>query len=136
MRLAVIILSYNTRDLLRNCLRSVFGSAALSADQLAVDVIVVDNASHDGSAGMVAAEFPVAHLVASPDNLGYTGGNNLALKLLGFNIAASLALATRLPLSQCPDFVVLLNADTEIVADALWQMVTCLRDRPKTSHFA
>ncbi len=130
MQLAVIVVSYNTRDLLRNCLHSVLDSVALSADQLAVDVIVVDNASQDDSVEMVAAEFPQIHLVASPDNLGYTGGNNLALKLLGFNIADPLSPSALLPLHQFPDFVLLLNADTEIVADALRQMAACLRDHP------
>ncbi len=128
MQLAVIILSYNTRDLLRDCLHSVLNSAALSADQLTVDVIVVDNASQDGSVAMVAAEFPQIHLVASPDNLGYTGGNNLALQLLGFNMAHPLSGSELLPLRQAPDFVLLLNADTEIVADALWQMAVCLHN--------
>ena len=132
MRLAVIILSYNTRDLLRNCLCSVFASAATSADQLIADVIVVDNASPDGSANMVAAEFPQAYLIASQENLGYTGGNNLALHLLGFNVAAPSASDHQLPtsLAKLPAAVLLLNADTEILGDALWQMAKCLHDRP------
>lgn len=134
MRLAIIILSYNTRDLLRNCLRSVLAAAALTADRLAVDVIVVDNASPDGSAAMVADEFPGVHLLASPHNLGYTGGNNLALKTLGFPVdTASLppcprgALWAPLP----PDYVLLLNADTEIIGDALWQMAATLHEQPQ-----
>lgn len=129
MRLAIIVLSYNTCALLRNCLHSVFASAARSIDQLSVDVIVVDNASPDGSAAMVAAEFPQAHLVASLDNLGYTGGNNLALNLLGFSVTAAADSSLQPPVPQ-PDFVLLLNADTEIVDDALWQMATFLDDRP------
>ncbi|MCX6044185.1 MAG: glycosyltransferase family 2 protein [Chloroflexi bacterium] len=131
MRLAVIIVSYNTRDLLRSCLYSVLDSAALSADQLAVDVIVVDNASRDDSIAMVAAEFPQIHLVASPNNLGYTGGNNLALKLLGFNVTDPVAPAASIPVPQFPDFVLLLNPDTEIVGNALAQMANCLRDQPE-----
>ena len=74
MRLSIIIVSYNVRELLRCCLQSVYASARLSADWLAVDVTVVDNASHDGSAQMVADEFPDVHLVASPDNLAARGG--------------------------------------------------------------
>jgi N-acetylglucosaminyl-diphospho-decaprenol L-rhamnosyltransferase len=84
MKLAVIIVSYNVCNLLRNCLRSVFASAAQSSNWLDVDVIVVDNASHDGSAEMAAAEFPNVHLITSTENLGFTGGNNLALKMAGF----------------------------------------------------
>ncbi len=133
MHLAVIILSYNTCDLLRNCLRSVFASAAASVAQLSVDVIVVDNASPDGSASMVAAEFPQAYLIAAQENLGYTGGNNLALNLLGFNVAAPYAAAHRLPalLAKLPAVVLLLNADTEILGDALGQMAKCLHERPE-----
>ena len=45
---------------------------------------VIDNASADGSAEMVAAEFPQARLVASRENLGFAGGNNRVLRALGF----------------------------------------------------
>jgi N-acetylglucosaminyl-diphospho-decaprenol L-rhamnosyltransferase len=133
MRLAVVILSYNTRDLLRCCLQSVFAAAAWSADRLAVDVLVVDNASPDGSAAMVAAEFPQAYLLASPHNLGYTGGNNLALATLGFPVESAQSpnrSITQRPDLPCPDFVLLLNADTEVAEDALWEMVHVLVEQP------
>lgn len=147
MRLTVIILSYNTRELLRQCLRSVISAAALQREPLTIDVMVVDNASPDGSVEMVAAEFPQVYLVASPNNLGYTGGNNLALQLLGLlGNAASSALPgsaetsasspsgavepLTLKPAPCPDFVLLLNADTEIVGDALWRMATFLQEHP------
>ncbi|MEZ4729459.1 MAG: glycosyltransferase family 2 protein [Caldilineaceae bacterium] len=134
MRLAVIILSYNTRDLLRQALSSVLASAALTADRLAVDVVVVDNASHDGSPAMVAAEFPQVHLVASDKNLGYTGGNNLGMARLGFDTAATPSNLRDLTPERfyldLPDFVLLLNADTEVVGDALWQMAHFLAEYP------
>ena len=133
MRLAVIILSYNTCELLRQCLRSVFASAALAAPTLQTDVLVVDNASPDGSATMVTKEFPQAHLLASSENLGYTGGNNLALRQLGFSVDAPAVAATIVPpLAENlpPDYVLLLNADTEVVGDALGQMVQVLAERP------
>ncbi len=88
--LAVIIVSYNTKDLLRDCLRSIFssnldthlpGSSKLPG-RLALTVIVVDNASHDGSADMVRAEFPQATLLQPGENLGFTKANNLALHTL------------------------------------------------------
>lgn len=130
-QLAVVILNYNTRDLLRACLRSVLASSARTADQLSVATLVVDSASTDGSAAMVAAEYPDVHLVASPDNLGYTGGNNLALQLLGFAVDAPAYTETsEQPLPQTPDYVLLLNADTELVADALWQLVKTLEAAP------
>ncbi|MDQ3249533.1 MAG: glycosyltransferase, partial [Chloroflexota bacterium] len=120
----MIIVSYNTCALLRSCLRSVFASAAISPELATVDVLVVDNASHDDSATMVKREFPTVQLVASPENRGYTGGNNLGLALLGFNVAGSLS---QLPALSQPDYVLLLNADTEVVGDALAQMVQCLQ---------
>lgn len=132
MRLAVIVLSYNTRDLLRQCLRSVLASATLTADRLAVDLVVVDNASPDGSAIMVATEFPQVHLVASPTNLGFTGGNNLALRQLGFPVeSVGPGASEAVGLLPAADFVLLLNADTEVLGDALWQMVQALAAAPQ-----
>lgn len=133
MRLAVIILSYNTQALLRQAINSVLASAALTANRLAVDVVVVDNASHDGSPAMVAAEFPQVYLVAPEKNLGYTGGNNLGMARLGFDTAARPNLRDLTParfLMNLPDFVLLLNADTEVVGDALWQMANFLTKYP------
>ena len=74
--LAIVIVSYNTRDLLRDCLRSVGPGGAACA----LDIWVVDNASRDGSAAMVRAEFPHAHVIDSPRNGGYAYANNLALR--------------------------------------------------------
>ena len=124
MRLAVIIVSYNVCDLLRRCLHSVSASARQSEDWLAVSVTVVDNASHDGSAQMVADEFPLAHLFASTENLGFTRANNLALKELGFGAAGEACTAS------VPDLVLLLNPDTEVVDDALAKMAAFMRDNP------
>ncbi len=81
--LVVIVVSYNVRDLLRACLRTTYASLALSPE-LDATVWVLDNASADGSAEMVAAEFPQVHLVAGRENLGFAGGNNLVLRELGF----------------------------------------------------
>ncbi len=122
MRLSVIIVSYNVCDLLRRCLQSVNASAGLTSDWLSVDVTVVDNASNDGSAQMVAAEFPSVHLIASSDNLGFPRANNLALKHLGFGDDRDRRAA--------PDFAMLLNPDTEVVDDALGRMAAFLRNHP------
>ncbi len=77
--LSVIVLSWNTRDLLRDCLRSVFAEAG---PDFTMEVVVVDNASADGSADMVASEFPDARLVRNAANEGYARGNNIALALV------------------------------------------------------
>jgi len=70
---SLIMLSFNTRDLLRKSLSSLIATSA----EIDAEIIVVDNASHDGSADMVAAEFPQARLIRAPQNLGFAGGNNL-----------------------------------------------------------
>lgn len=122
MRLSVIIVSYNVCGLLRRCLQSVDASARLTSDWLSVDVTVVDNASGDGSAKMVATEFPHVHLIASPDNLGFPRANNLALKHLGFG--------ENRDRRDAPELVMLLNPDTEVVHNALGKMAAFLRDHP------
>jgi N-acetylglucosaminyl-diphospho-decaprenol L-rhamnosyltransferase len=70
----VIVVSYNARDLLRDCLKSVLGTE----HKAQVEVIVVDNASRDGAANMVREEFPRVKLIASDVNLGFAAANNLA----------------------------------------------------------
>jgi N-acetylglucosaminyl-diphospho-decaprenol L-rhamnosyltransferase len=78
---SILILNYNTREHLRACLESVRddGSTSLSGGPIQAEVIVVDNASSDGSAEMVAAEFPWAALIRSPRNGGFANGNNQGL---------------------------------------------------------
>lgn len=121
-RLAVIIVSFNTRDLLRECLRSLLLSVGREATWLTTDIIVVDNASSDGSAEMVATEFPQVHMEALAQNRGFTGGNNRALEMTGLIGAA--------PSLPSPDFVLLLNPDTLVVDDAPAQMVRFLQSSP------
>lgn len=133
MDLAIIIVSYNVQALLHACLVSLFASLARTPE-LAAEVWVVDNASADGSAAMVAAEFPPVRLVASPDNLGYTAGNNLALQLMGFTPVGgearpltAYAWAAGLPRSATqPRHVWLLNPDTVVQGDAPAQLVRFL----------
>ncbi|HRF59574.1 MAG TPA: glycosyltransferase family 2 protein [Fimbriimonadaceae bacterium] len=68
--ISVIVVSYNTRDLLRRCLRSLDAGC---------ETIVVDNASSDGSAEMVATEFPDATLIRNAENRGFGAANNQGL---------------------------------------------------------
>jgi GT2 family glycosyltransferase len=107
--LGIVIVSWNTRDLLRDCLRSVYASEGVT-----FDVVVVDNASPDDSAGMVQAEFPQARLIANDDNPGYPRANNQGLRLLGFGKDAS---------PDAPRYALLLNPDTVLPPDALREMV-------------
>ena len=94
--LSIIIVNWNTRDLLAGCLQSVYGERlSVNGDQIPTtdhrspftgyrspitETIVVDNASTDGSAAMVRERFPWVTLIESSDNLGFAAGNNLALR--------------------------------------------------------
>lgn len=138
--LAIVILNWNVRDLLRQCLRSL--AAARQTTTATIGVVVVDNASTDGSADMAQAEFGWAHLIRAPRNLGFTAGNNLALRALGVRpqggeaprtdemgreiAAARAAIAEAAP----PPYVMLLNPDTEIVGDALAVMLDYMQRHP------
>ncbi len=77
MDLSILIVNWNTCQYLRQCIRSI----EEGVEGIEHEVIVVDNASGDGSAEMVRREFPWVRLVASPENLGFARGNNLALAL-------------------------------------------------------
>jgi N-acetylglucosaminyl-diphospho-decaprenol L-rhamnosyltransferase len=84
-QVSVVIVSFNARDHLRRCLDSLFLHLNAGAE-----VIVVDNASPDGSADMVAAEFPAARLVRRPDNAGFSVAANAGARLAGGDVIAFL----------------------------------------------
>ncbi|HVO43407.1 MAG TPA: glycosyltransferase family 2 protein [Aggregatilineales bacterium] len=108
--LAVILVSWNTRDLILDALRSL--SADLASSRLDAEIWVVDNASMDGSPDAIRAEFPMVKLLAQPDNLGFAGGNNLALRALGFHDSPT-------PNPAGPRAVFLLNSDTRVEPGAV-----------------
>ena len=118
--LAIVILNYNTAALLRGCLHSL----RASQHPFAVETIVVDNASSDGSAALVRAEFPEVRLIANAANVGYSAGNNAALRVLGFDQAPPQAAA------QLPRYVLLLNPDTVLPPAALVEMVRFMDEHP------
>ncbi len=127
MRLGVVIVSYHVRDLLRACLQSVYEDAARTPG-LHVDIVVVDNASTDGSAEMVAEEFPLARLVASRENLGFARGNNVGLKLLGFGRSELEEQGSKL---ERPEAALLLNPDTELQPGALAELTGFMQSHPQ-----
>ncbi|MFQ3534646.1 MAG: glycosyltransferase family 2 protein [Aggregatilineales bacterium] len=106
----IVIVNWNTRDLLRGCLRSLVAS-----DQsVCWRAVVVDNASTDGSAAMVRAEFPEIALLENRQNIGYAAANNLGLRMLGFGQPCS---------PEAPRYALLLNPDTELPPEALRLML-------------
>src|SRR3954447_11572250 len=102
--LAIVIVSYNTRDLLRDCLRSIGPGGSTCA----LDIWVVDNVSRDGSAAMVRTEFPHVHMIDSPRNGGYAYANNLALRAVmgdgGWGMGIRGDLPSPIPHTPSPDY--------------------------------
>lgn len=113
MDLGIVILNYNTREVLRDCLTSL--SHARGID---LQTIVVDNCSGDGSAEMVTRDFPQVRLIASPHNGGYAYGNNLGLREF---------LARQDP----PRALLLLNTDTVVPPEALRGLMDFLDAHPE-----
>jgi GT2 family glycosyltransferase len=74
---SIIIVNWNTRSILRDCLRSVYERAG----DIKFEVILIDNASSDGSAEMVRTEFPNATLIVNDSNRGYAGAMNQGMKI-------------------------------------------------------
>lgn len=74
--LSIIVVSYNTRQMTLDCLRSIEEQTTVPHE-----VIVLDNVSPDGSAGAIAEAFPRARLIASPENHGFAKGNNIAAEM-------------------------------------------------------
>lgn len=99
--LAVILVTWNVRHLVLDALETLY--ADLENSGLNAEVWVVDSASTDDTADAVKAAFPQINLIASADNLGFAGGNNAALRQIGFD---------RLPADALPKAVYLLNPDT------------------------
>jgi GT2 family glycosyltransferase len=137
--LAIVIVNYNTRELLRACLHSL----PAGASRCDTTVWVVDNASPDGSAAMVRAEFPAVHLIASKHNGGYAYANNLALRdVLSFEFDGGagasgpredVACGGAKSLRSSPnfDYVLLLNPDTVTPAGSLDTLVEYLETHPE-----
>jgi GT2 family glycosyltransferase len=103
-QISVIIVSWNARGHLRNCLASIRETGG----SLVREVIVVDNASSDGSPDMVAAEFPEVKLVRANDNLGFSRANNLGIK------------------QASGSFLALVNSDVVVHAGCLEQLTRLL----------
>lgn len=124
VELSLLIVSWNVAHLLRECLASLLALPSVSLEEdgsprLAegrIQVVVVDNASTDGTVEMLRRDFPWVSVIASPTNLGFTAGNNLGL-------------------AYCQGrFILLLNPDTRFLVldgvDPLSEMLSYLRTHP------
>lgn len=109
MRLSVLIVNYNVKAFLDQCLRSV----QAASQGLDVEVIVVDNASTDQSEAWITAQFPEVRWIASPTNLGFGRANNLALR------------------EATGDVVLYLNPDTVVPEDNFATALAYLADHPE-----
>ena len=94
---SVIIVSWNTQDILRNCLRSIYEQGG----DVDFEVIVIDNASTDGSAEMVRKDFPQVILIENSENRGFAAANNQGIAIIKGR------------------YVLLLNSDTIILDNAI-----------------
>jgi GT2 family glycosyltransferase len=107
--LSIIIVSWNVRPLLQACLASIQAGRG----ELPLETIVVDGGSSDGSPEVVREQFPWVRLIARPDNVGFPQGNNIGLAEANGR------------------YLLLLNPDTEVVADALSTMTAYLEANPE-----
>lgn len=103
--LAIIIVNYNTKDLLRRCQKSVLNKKWKHS----IEIWVVDNASTDGSPEMIEKEFSKIKLIKSGKNLGFSGGNNLALE------------------KAKAEYYLLLNSDTEVSEGSLDALIDSMK---------
>jgi N-acetylglucosaminyl-diphospho-decaprenol L-rhamnosyltransferase len=108
-QLSVVVVSFNVRDLLRACLQSLRAASA----EVALQILVVDNGSADGSAAMVAREFPEAELLDLGCNAGFSAANNRAIER-----------------ASAPA-ILLLNPDTEAPPGALPALLAFLEAHPR-----
>lgn len=109
--LSVIILSYNTQKLLKNCLKSLFKSTK----GISFETIVVDNHSQDDSVKMVKKEFPQVKLIVNRQNLGFSRGNNQGIR------------------KAKGKYLLLLNSDTLVPSQSLLKMIDFLEKNPQVA---
>ena len=114
MKLSIVIVNYNVKYFLKQCLSSVYGSQRKLADgsELELDVWVVDNDSVDGSVEMVRTDFPQVHIIENHENVGFAKANNQAL--------AGCA-------GQC---LLLLNPDTVVESDTFVRCINFMEEHP------
>ena len=107
--LSIIIVSYNTKDLLRDCLKSILKALPHKGD---LEIIIVDNASKDESVAMIEADFPQVRLIKNSKNLGFAAANNLGAK------------------KATGSYLLFLNSDTKLSPYALVKPLKFIKTHP------
>jgi len=108
MKLSVIIVSYNVRYFLEQCLHSV----NKACEGLDTEIFVVDNASVDGSSAILKEKFPDVHLIQNKDNVGFAVANNIAIR------------------EATGEYILLLNPDTVVESDTFRQIISFMDEHP------
>src|SRR4030042_1073422 len=108
MDLSIIIVNWNTRDLLSDCLESIKATAR----DLSHEIIVVDNASTDGSVEMLRERFPRVKVIENAENRGFGAANNQDLK------------------GMAGPYARLLNSDSRLMENAVQELFSFLESRP------
>lgn len=109
MKVSIIIVNWNTRELLRDCLASLYEKV----QGLPFEVLVVDNASTDGSVEVIRNGFPSVSLIVNSKNVGFAKANNQALE------------------KSRAEYVLLLNSDTIVPEGVIGKMVEFMDDHPQ-----
>jgi GT2 family glycosyltransferase len=115
-KISLIIVSFNTRQMTLDCLQSVYTS--FRASDLSFEVLVVDNASTDGSVEAIRSSFPEVRVFESNENLGFGKANNLAMK------------------NAEGEFFLLLNSDAFLIDNAAEELLKRLEATPKAAATA
>ena len=109
MKLSIVIVNYNVRPYLEQCLQSV----QKALEGIEGEVFVVDNHSSDDSVEVVRNSYPWVHLIANDENMGFARANNLAIR------------------QSEGEYVLLLNPDTVVESDTLRQVLQFMSDHPQ-----
>jgi N-acetylglucosaminyl-diphospho-decaprenol L-rhamnosyltransferase len=126
--IGVVIVSFNTCELLRGCLESLRGCV------LPLRVVVVENGSRDGSAAMARACFPEIELIELERNVGFAAGTNVGLRGMGdggWGMGERARLPSPIPHLPSPDYVLLLNPDTVVHPGAIEALAAFLVAHPR-----
>ena len=109
MDLSIIIVNYNVKEFLQNLIHSIYKAA----QRITFEIIVVDNASNDGSVEFIREKFPLVKLISNNKNLGFSRGNNIGLK------------------EATGKYILLINPDTLVSEDTFEKMIRFFQDNPE-----